>query len=73
MKLELLRVFAVTAGQGSLSLAAAQLGRTPSAVSMALAQLEGHIGGSLFESDRKNRLTPLGLLVLGLPLLRRRR
>lgn len=64
MKLELLRVFAVTAEQGSLSLAAAQLGRTPSAVSMALAQLEGHIGGSLFESDRKNRLTPLGLLVL---------
>lgn len=64
LKLEMLRVFQTVAEQGSLSLAAAKLGRTPSAVSMMLSQLEDHIGDRLFETDRKNRLTPLGLLVL---------
>ncbi|WP_415182767.1 LysR family transcriptional regulator [Phaeovulum sp.] len=64
MKLEMLRVFQVTAEQGSLSRAADILGRTPSAVSMMLAQFEEHVGGALFETDRKNRLTALGVLVL---------
>lgn len=64
MKLEMLRIFQVTAEQGSLSRAAEALGRTPSAVSMMLLQLEDDIGGPLFEGGRKNRLTPLGVLVL---------
>ncbi|MFP7674562.1 LysR family transcriptional regulator [Marivita sp. S0852] len=64
IKLEMLRTFVVVAGQGTLSGAAAVLGRTPSAVSMMLAQLEETIGAPLFETDRKNRLTPLGQLVL---------
>ncbi len=64
IKLEMLRVFQTVAEQGSLSLAAGRLGRTPSAVSMMLSQLEDHVGDRLFETDRKNRLTPLGLLVL---------
>lgn len=64
LKLEMLRVFQTVAEQGSLSLAAAKLGRTPSAVSMMLSQLEEDIGDRLFETDRKNKLTPLGSLVL---------
>ena len=64
LKLEMLRVFQTVAEQGSLSSAAAKLGRTPSAVSMMLSQLEEDIGDRLFESDRKNKLTPLGALVL---------
>ncbi|MCA8879159.1 MAG: LysR family transcriptional regulator [Rhodobacteraceae bacterium] len=64
VKLEMLRVFRVVAEQGHLTGAASVLGRTPSAVSMMLAQLEDHIGAPLFETDRKNRLTPLGQLVL---------
>lgn len=64
MKLEMLRVFQTTAEQGSLARAADALGRTPSAVSMMLLQLEQEVGGALFEAGRKNRLTPLGVLVL---------
>lgn len=64
MKLEMLRVFQVTAERGSLAAAASSLGRTPSAVSMMLLQLEEDVGGALFEAGRKNRLTPLGALVL---------
>ncbi len=64
IKLEMLRTFRTVAEQGSLAAAASRLGRTPSAVSMTLAQLEDHIGAPLFETDRKNRLTPLGQLVL---------
>lgn len=64
IKLEMLRVFRVVAEQGNLSGAAKELGRTPSAVSMMLAQLEDHIGAPLFETDRKNRLTTMGRLVL---------
>ena len=52
------------AAQGTLAGAAAALGRTPSAVSMMLAQFEKEVGGALFETDRKSRLTPLGQLVL---------
>jgi DNA-binding transcriptional LysR family regulator len=64
IKLEMLRVFRVAAEKGSLAGAAEALGRTPSAVSMMLAQLEDNIGAPLFETDRKSRLTPLGQLVL---------
>ncbi|KUJ85182.1 hypothetical protein AVO45_16885 [Ruegeria marisrubri] len=64
IKLEMLRVFRVVAEQGALSQAAAILGRTPSAVSMMLAQLEDNIGAPLFEGERKNQLTKLGELVL---------
>jgi len=55
-----LRVFAAVAKSGSLKDAAEQLGRTVSAVSMTLKQLETEIGAKLFEADRKNRLTAVG-------------
>lgn len=64
IKLEMLRVFRVVAERGSLAEAASILGRTPSAVSMMLAQFEDNIGAPLFETDRKNRLTRLGELIL---------
>lgn len=64
IKLEMLRVFRVVAEKGALSQAASVLGRTPSAVSMTLAQLEENLGAPLFEGDRKNQLTRLGELVL---------
>lgn len=64
LKLEMLRVFRVVAEKGTLAAGAGILGRTPSAVSMMLAQLEADIGAPLFETDRKSRLTPLGQLVL---------
>lgn len=64
IKLEMLRTFRIVAERGSLTAAANVLARTPSAVSMTLAQLEADIGAPLFETDRKNRLTPLGQLVL---------
>lgn len=64
VKIEMLRCFSIVAQTGSLAEAATQLGRTPSALSMTLKQLEEHLGQRLFESDRKNRLTPLGEFVL---------
>ncbi|WP_193142392.1 MULTISPECIES: LysR family transcriptional regulator [unclassified Meridianimarinicoccus] len=64
IKLEMLRTFCVVAEKGTLSGAAKALGRTPSAISMVLTQLEEHVGAPLFETDRKSRLTPLGQLVL---------
>lgn len=66
IKLEMLRAFCAVAEAGNLSDAAAQLGRTQSAVSMTLKALEDHLGRPLFESDRKNRLTLLGQQVLHL-------
>lgn len=60
IKIEMLRCFSIVAQAGNLSDAAARLGRTQSAISMTLKQLEDHIGQRLFESDRKNRLTMLG-------------
>lgn len=68
IKIEMLRSFCAVAQAGNLSDAADQLGRTQSAVSMTLKQLEAHLGNPLFESDRKNRLTPLGEQVLRLGL-----
>lgn len=64
IKLEMLRVFRTVAEQGTLAGAANALGRTPSALSMMLAQLEEELGAPLFETDRKNKLSPLGELVL---------
>ena len=60
IKLEMLRCFAATASYGSLAAAAEALGRTPSAVSMMLAQFEAHLDAPLFEGERKSRLTPFG-------------
>ena len=64
IKLEALRVFATVAEHGNIKDAADHLGRTPSAVSMALKQLEEEIGARLFSSDRKNSLTALGEFLL---------
>ena len=66
IKIEMLRCFATVARTGNLAEAALRLGRTQSAVSMTLKQLEENLGERLFESDRKNRLTTLGEQVLGL-------
>lgn len=66
IKIEMLRCFATVAQAGNLAEAANRLGRTPSAISMTLKQLEDHLGQRLFESDRKNRLTPLGAQVFDL-------
>ncbi len=63
IKLDSLRTFLCVAQAGSLSEAARQLGRTPSAVSMSLKQLTQQLGAELFESERKNTLTPLGQFV----------
>lgn len=60
IKIEMLRCFCAVAKAGNLSDAASRLGRTQSAVSMSLKQLEANLGSPLFESERKNRLTALG-------------
>ncbi len=62
-KLEAIRAFVVVARHGNLRDAAAELGRTQSALSMALSQLEQMLGGPLFETDRKRDLTDLGQFV----------
>ncbi len=64
IKIDMLRVFRAVAETGSLAHAAEQLGRTPSALSMTLKQLEDHIGTALFETQRKSHLTPMGRHVL---------
>lgn len=64
IKLEALRVFVTVAEAGNIKDASEQLGRTASAISMALKQLEQEIGGPLFETDRKNALTALGAFML---------
>lgn len=65
IKIEMLRCFHAVVDNGNLMQAATALGRTPSAVSMMLKQLEGHIGAPLFEGGRKSRLTALGLMIHG--------
>ncbi len=60
IKIEMLRCFDAVARSGSLQVAATELGRTASAVSMMLKQFEDHIGAPLFETARKSHLTPLG-------------
>ncbi len=64
IKIEMLRCFATVANKGNLADAAAELGRTPSAVSMMLKQLQDHLGAPLFKTDRKNELSELGTFVL---------
>ena len=49
---------------GSLAAAGARLGRSPSAVSMMVKQLQDSLGAPLFTSDRKSQLSPLGRFVL---------
>ncbi len=63
ISIALLRTFATVADSGNIREAGERLGRTPSAVSMALKNLEDELGGVLFEADRKNALTPLGRYV----------
>lgn len=64
IKLEALRVFVTVAEIGNIRDAAERLGRTPSAISMALKGLEEEIGADLFETERKNALTAVGRYVL---------
>lgn len=63
IRIEVLRTFVTVAEEGNIKTAAARLLRTSSAVSMTLSQLEEHLGGPLFEGDRKNALTALGSFV----------
>ncbi|NVO56750.1 LysR family transcriptional regulator [Rhodobacteraceae bacterium B1Z28] len=68
IKVEMLRCFCTVAQTGNLGEAADRLGRTQSAVSMTLKQLEDHLGKRLFEGERKNHLSPLGKQVFDLAL-----
>jgi DNA-binding transcriptional LysR family regulator len=58
-----LRCFVTVAELGSVSAAAEQLHRTPSAISMTLGNLEAQLGRPLFEAGSKTRLTPFGAYV----------
>ena len=64
IKIEMLRTFVAVAECKNLADAATRLGRTVSAVSMMLKLFEENLGKPLFETDRKNRLSPLGAFVL---------
>lgn len=66
IKIEMLRCFSTVAQTGNLADAAVRLGRTQSAISMTLKQLEDHLGQSLFEGERKGNLTALGIEVFDL-------
>ena len=66
IKLEMLRCFHHVAQSGNLAEAARQLGRTQSAVSMTLKQLEDHLGQKLFQGERKNQLSAFGKQVFAL-------
>lgn len=59
-----MRSFVAVCEAGGVRAAADQIGRTPSAVSMVLKQLEDDIGAPLFESERKGALSPVGRIVL---------
>ncbi len=63
IRTEALRTFVTVAECGNIRDAAETLCRTQSAVSMTLKQLEAQLGGALFESDRKSKLTDLGRFV----------
>lgn len=58
-----LRVFATVAEFGSISAAAQQLHRSPSAVSMMVTNLERQLNRPLFEAESKAKLTPFGRYV----------
>lgn len=68
IKIEMLRCFCTVAQTGNLTEAADRLGRTQSAVSMTLKQLESHLGKKLFEGERKTHLSALGEQVFELSL-----
>ncbi|WP_162917310.1 LysR family transcriptional regulator [Dongia deserti] len=72
IRLEAMRVFLAVADCGNIREAAERLGRTPSAISMTLKQIEDRLGSPLFQSDRKHSVTELGRFVLdaGAVLLR---
>lgn len=55
-----LLVFSTVAELGNIVAASGKLGRTPSAISMALRQLEDSLGARLFEGNRKTKLTAFG-------------
>ena len=59
-----LRTFVAVVEAGGIRAASDRLGRTPSAISMALKQLEETIGGPLFQGDRKGHINELGRRVL---------
>ncbi|HLI11664.1 MAG TPA: LysR family transcriptional regulator [Alphaproteobacteria bacterium] len=59
-----LKAMVAVAETGGIRGAANRLGRTPSAISMTLKQLEDEVGAPLFEGERKSRLTKLGQLVV---------
>ncbi|SDD69279.1 LysR family transcriptional regulator [Ruegeria marina] len=63
VKIDTLRIFVAVTRHGNLRDAADKVGRTQSALSMALKQLEADLGGPLFETDRKRDLTDLGRFV----------
>lgn len=58
------RAFVAVADTQSVTAAAEQLRRSPSAISMIVAQLEDRLGAPLFDGGRKGRLTELGRFVL---------
>jgi len=64
IKHDMLRHFVAVAETGSLAAAGARLGRSPSAVSMMVKQLQDSLGAQLFMGDRKSQLSPLGRFVL---------
>lgn len=64
IKLDQIRTFIAVAESGSLADAAKLLGKTSSAVSIALKQFTGQYGDGLFETDRKSTLTTDGQFVL---------
>lgn len=63
IQMQTLRVFVTVAECGNIRDAAKSIGRTDSAISMALKQLETELGADLFETDRKHTLTALGVEV----------
>ncbi len=64
-KLSALTMFVATADHGSFSRAAERLGKTPSALTKAVAHLEGELGARLFErSTRRMALTEAGHIYL---------
>jgi LysR family transcriptional regulator, carnitine catabolism transcriptional activator len=59
-----MRSFVAVCEAGGVRAAADQIGRTPSAVSMTLKQLEDDIGAPLFEGERRGALSNVGRVVL---------
>lgn len=59
-----MRSFIAVVETGGVRAAAGQIGRTPSAVSMTLKQLEDDVGAPLFDGERKAGLSQVGRVVL---------